>query len=119
MSRTMKAIRKPRAEPGLVIEDVPIPEPGPHDVLVRVEATSICGTDLHIYRWDDWSRNRLKPPLTIGHEFAGTVVEIGNLVERVFDHFLLAARAMRSDGEAVRLVAHALDEIEHRIARRQ
>lgn len=83
MSRTMKAIRKPKAEPGLVVEDVPIPEPGPHDVLVRVEAASICGTDLHIYKWDDWSRNRLKPPLTLGHEFAGTVVETGKLVEQV------------------------------------
>jgi len=82
MSKTMKAIRKPKAEPGLVVEDVPIPEPGPHDVLVRVEATSICGTDLHIYKWDDWSRNRLKPPLTLGHEFAGTVVETGKLVEQ-------------------------------------
>ena len=83
MSTTMKAIRKPKAEPGLVVEDVPIPSPGPHDVLVRVEATSICGTDLHIYKWDDWSRNRIKPPITLGHEFAGTVVEVGKLVEQV------------------------------------
>lgn len=80
---TMKAIRKPAAAQGLVVEDVPLPQPGPHDVLVRVEAASICGTDLHIYNWDEWSRNRIKPPLTLGHEFAGTVVETGNAVEQV------------------------------------
>ena len=80
---TMKAIRKPAAAQGLVVEDVPLPQPGPHDVLVRVEAASICGTDLHIYNWDAWSRNRVKPPLTLGHEFAGTVVETGNAVEQV------------------------------------
>jgi threonine 3-dehydrogenase len=83
MSETMKAIRKPKAEPGLVVEDVPLPEIGPHDVLVRVEAASICGTDLHIWKWDKWSQQRLKPPLTVGHEFAGTVVEVGNAVEQV------------------------------------
>jgi len=83
MSETMKAIRKPKAEPGLVVEDVPLPEVEPHDVLVRVEAASICGTDLHIYKWDTWSQQRLKPPLTVGHEFAGTVVEVGSAVEQV------------------------------------
>ncbi|MCZ6632361.1 MAG: L-threonine 3-dehydrogenase [bacterium] len=81
--KTMKAVRKPEAAPGLVVEDVPVPEPGPHDVLVQVEATSICGTDLHIWHWDDWSQNRVRPPLTLGHEFAGTVVEVGSLVEQV------------------------------------
>ncbi len=83
MSEMMKAIRKPAAEPGLIVEEVAIPKPGAHDVLVRVEAASICGTDLHIYKWDDWSRNRIKPPITLGHEFAGTVVEVGSAVEQV------------------------------------
>lgn len=83
MSETMKAIRKPAAEPGLVVEDVPVPEVDDHDVLVRVAAASICGTDLHIWKWDPWSRQRVRPPLTVGHEFAGTVVEIGKAVEHV------------------------------------
>ncbi|MDP6037969.1 MAG: L-threonine 3-dehydrogenase [Candidatus Latescibacteria bacterium] len=83
MSEKMKAIRKPTAEPGLIVEDIPIPVPDSHDVLVRVEAASICGTDLHIWKWDEWSRNRIQPPLTLGHEFAGTVVEVGSAVEQV------------------------------------
>jgi threonine 3-dehydrogenase len=74
---SMWAIRKPAAEPGLVLEEVPVPEPDDEEVLVRVEAASICGTDLHIFRWDEWSRRRISPPLTLGHEFAGTVVETG------------------------------------------
>ena len=78
MSRTMKAIRKPRAELGLVVEDVPIPEPGPHDVLVRVEAASICGTDLHIYNWDDWSRNRIVPPSPWGTSLPAPSLKLEN-----------------------------------------
>jgi threonine 3-dehydrogenase len=74
---TMWAVRKPAAEPGLVLDRVPIPEPGPREVLVQVEAASVCGTDLHIFRWDEWAQNRIQPPLTLGHEFAGTVVETG------------------------------------------
>ena len=74
---TMWAIRKPSAAPGLSLERVPIPRPGPRDVLVQVDAASVCGTDLHIYNWDEWASARLRPPLTIGHEFAGTVVEAG------------------------------------------
>ena len=73
----MWAIRKPQPGPGLSLERVPVPAPGPREVLVRVEAASVCGTDLHIFRWDDWARSRIKPPLTLGHEFAGTVVEVG------------------------------------------
>ena len=83
MAKTMKAVRKPAREPGLVIEDVPVPEIGEHDVLVEVLAASICGTDLHIWRWDPWSQQRLNPPLTIGHEFAGRVVAVGRDVEHV------------------------------------
>jgi threonine 3-dehydrogenase len=80
---SMWAIRKPRSEPGLVLDEVPVPLPDEDEVLVRVEAASVCGTDLHIFRWDDWSQHRIVPPLTLGHEFAGTVVEIGRNVRHV------------------------------------
>lgn len=73
----MWAIRKPAPGPGLVLDEVPVPSPGAREVLVRVEAASVCGTDLHIWRWDDWAQARIRPPLTLGHEFAGTVVETG------------------------------------------
>ncbi|MGZ8705807.1 MAG: L-threonine 3-dehydrogenase [Gaiellaceae bacterium] len=83
MTETMQAIRKVEAAPGLVLEDVSVPEIDANDVLVEVEAASICGTDLHIWRWDEWAAHRIVPPLTIGHEFAGTVVDVGRLVRNV------------------------------------
>jgi len=80
---TMWAIRKVSAAPGLVLDEVPVPRPGDDEVLVRVEAASLCGTDLHIFHWDAWSAHRVRPPLTLGHEFAGTVVETGPAVRHV------------------------------------
>lgn len=82
-SETMPAIRKVSAGPGLALDEVPIPQCGEDEVLVQVEATSICGTDLHIWRWDEWAEQRIVPPLTLGHEFAGTVVDTGRLVRHV------------------------------------
>ncbi len=79
----MKAIVKPEAAPGLEMRQVPVPQVGPGEVKIEVEAASICGTDYHIYRWDEWSASRIHPPLIIGHEFAGTVVEVGEGVEEV------------------------------------
>jgi len=79
----MWAIRKLHRDPGLVLDEVEVPNPGDDEVLVRVEAASLCGTDLHIFHWDDWAAHRIRPPLTLGHEFAGTVVEIGNEVRHV------------------------------------
>ena len=79
----MKAVRKVAAGPGFEIQDIPIPKPASGEVLVQVEAASVCGTDLHILNWDEWSAQRVDPPLTIGHEFAGTVVEVGASVEHV------------------------------------
>src|SRR2546426_12746024 len=79
----MWAIRKASAAPGLELEELPDPVPAADEVLVQVEAASVCGTDLHIYRWDEWSQHRIKPPLTLGHEFAGTVVEVGDAVENI------------------------------------
>ena len=79
----MKALRKVRPERGAQIESVPVPQPGPVDVLVRVRAASICGTDLHIYGWDRWSASRIKPPMTFGHEFCGFVEAVGTEVTSV------------------------------------
>jgi len=80
---SMWAVRKRAAEPGLVLDEVPVPVPADDEVLVLVEAASVCGTDLHIMRWDAWAQQRITPPLTLGHEFAGTVVGIGRNVRHV------------------------------------
>jgi threonine 3-dehydrogenase len=77
MESTMWALRKERAAAGLELVEVPVPEPRDDEVLVRVEAASVCGTDLHIFRWDAWAQHRIHPPLTLGHEFCGTIVEAG------------------------------------------
>lgn len=79
----MHALVKARTEPGLELRQVPVPTVGPRDCLIKVEATSICGTDVHIYEWDKWAADRLRPPLIVGHEFAGHVVEIGDEVREV------------------------------------
>ena len=76
----MKAIVKSRAERGLSIEDVPVPEVGINDVLIRVLMTGICGTDLHIYEWDEWAQATIPVPMAIGHEFVGEIVEVGSNV---------------------------------------
>src|SRR5690348_18282423 len=81
MAQTMRAIRKVEAGPGLRLEEVPVPVIGDDEVLVQVEAASVCGTDLHIFGWDEWSQGRIHPPLTLGHEFAGTIAEVGSLVQ--------------------------------------
>ncbi|HVO57462.1 MAG TPA: L-threonine 3-dehydrogenase [Dongiaceae bacterium] len=77
----MKALRKMQAAKGLSLESAAVPSLGPTDVLVRVSAASICGTDLHIYGWDRWSQGRIKPPVTLGHEFCGVVEKTGSEVE--------------------------------------
>jgi len=76
----MKALVKKKAEPGLWMEDVPVPAIGINDVLIRVEKTGICGTDLHIYNWDAWAQKTIPVPLVAGHEFVGRIVEIGSNV---------------------------------------
>jgi threonine 3-dehydrogenase len=73
----MKALVKSWPEPGLWLEDIPLPSIGINDLLIRVLRTGICGTDLHIYEWNDWARRAVPTPLVIGHEFVGEVVEIG------------------------------------------
>ena len=74
----MKALVKARAEPGLRVEDVPVPACGRDDVLIRVLRTGVCGTDLHIYQWDGWAQANVQAPLVVGHEFVGEVVDIGS-----------------------------------------
>ncbi len=79
----MRALVKAKAEPGLWLEEVPEPEPGPGEALVQVLQTGICGTDLHILHWDEWARTHMTVPLVVGHEFVGRVVEVGAGVDRV------------------------------------
>ncbi|MFF5973552.1 L-threonine 3-dehydrogenase [Streptomyces sp. NPDC012769] len=79
----MKALVKQKAEPGLWLTDVPEPETGPGDVLIKVKRTGICGTDLHIRSWDGWAQKTIATPLTLGHEFVGEVVETGRDVTDV------------------------------------
>lgn len=78
--KTMKALVKAKAEPGLWLEEVPVPEVGINDVLIRISKTSICGTDVHIYNWDDWAQKTIPVPMTIGHEFVGRVAAVGSNV---------------------------------------
>jgi len=76
----MLALVKPAAGPGLDLRDVPMPSVGINDVLIQVHKTGICGTDLHIESWDPWAAKTIKPPLVVGHEFVGEVVEVGGNV---------------------------------------
>ncbi|MEW6295618.1 MAG: L-threonine 3-dehydrogenase [Candidatus Diapherotrites archaeon] len=80
MKEKMLAIMKDKPREGAITTEVAIPKIKPHEILVKVKATSICGTDVHIYKWDKWSQNRIKPPLIFGHEFTGEVIEIGKHV---------------------------------------
>jgi len=73
----MKALVKKKAEPGLWLEEVPVPGIGMNDVLIKILKTSICGTDVHIYNWDSWAQKTIKVPMVIGHEFVGRVAEVG------------------------------------------
>lgn len=73
----MRALRKTRPGRGFEMQDVPVPEIGPDDVLIEVRATSICGTDVHIYQWNDWAADHVEIPLTVGHELTGVVVDRG------------------------------------------
>jgi len=80
MSNMMRALVKAKAEPGLWMERVPVPEIGPNDVLIKVRKSAICGTDVHIWNWDEWARKTVPVPLVTGHEFVGTIAELGSAV---------------------------------------
>ena len=80
----MKALVKSRPEAGLWLEDIPEPATGPNDVLIRVHKTGICGTDLHIWKWDAWARKTIPVPMAVGHEFVGEIVSVGQNVRDFF-----------------------------------
>lgn len=77
----MKALVKKKPAKGIWMEEVPIPGIGINDVLIKIKKTAICGTDLHIYKWDEWSKKTIKTPMTIGHEYVGTIAEMGSGVQ--------------------------------------
>lgn len=78
--KTMRALVKRKAERGLWMEDVPVPEPGINDVLIKVDRASICGTDLHILKWDAWASRTIPVPMVVGHEFVGEIAAVGSNV---------------------------------------
>lgn len=96
MAGKMRAIVKEKPAKGVAMKNVPIPKVGRRDVLVKVKAAGICGTDQHIYNWDAWSQNRIVPPLTIGHEMCGIVEQVGEGVAYV------------SEGDFVSLESHVI-----------
>ena len=77
----MKALIKQKREPGLWAGEVPVPEIGPNDVRIRIKKTAICGTDMHIYKWDPWSQKTVPVPMVTGHEYVGTISEMGSSVK--------------------------------------
>ena len=79
----MKALVKKEAQKGIWMEEVPMPEVGVNDVLIKIKKTAICGTDLHIYKWDEWSQKTINTPMTIGHEYVGVVAEVGPGVRNI------------------------------------
>ena len=78
----MKALVKSKPETGLWLEHVPVPEPGPQDVLIKVRKSAICGTDVHIWKWDEWSSKTVPVPMVVGHEFCGEIVDCGSAARK-------------------------------------
>jgi threonine 3-dehydrogenase len=87
----MKALVKARPEAGLWLEDVPVPEIGVNDVLIRVRKAAICGTDLHIWKWDEWAAKTIPVPMAVGHEFVGEIAEVGSNVSDFFPGDIVSA----------------------------
>ncbi len=108
--RRMQALVKAHAGPGAQLEEVPVPDVGPYDVLIKVLAASICGTDLHIYSWDPWAEGRVHPPIVFGHEFCGEVVAIGAEVTRVSIGAYVAAESHINCGHCFEC-RHGLEHI--------
>jgi threonine 3-dehydrogenase len=95
----MKALVKAKSEPGLWLCDEPVPSIGQNDVLIKVKKTGICGTDIHIFGWDDWARKTVPVPMVVGHEFAGEIVELGSAVQGL-------VRGQRVSGEGHVIAMH-------------
>ena len=81
--KKMKALVKKYAKPGIWMDEVPVPEYGPNDVLIKIHKTSICGTDIHIYNWDEWAQKTIPVPMQVGHEYVGTIEAFGDNVQDV------------------------------------
>ncbi|MDA9448311.1 L-threonine 3-dehydrogenase [Bradyrhizobium sp. CCBAU 21360] len=95
----MKALVKAKPEPGLWLREVPVPTTGSNDVLIRVKKTGICGTDIHIFGWDEWARKTVPVPMVVGHEFAGEIVDVGSSVQGL-------VRGQRVSGEGHVIAMH-------------
>jgi threonine 3-dehydrogenase len=95
----MRALVKEKAGPGIVLRQVPMPSCGASDALIRVHHAGVCGTDLHIWEWDSWASNRLKPPVVIGHEFAGEITQLG--AEAAKDDLLAVGDRVTAEGHVV------------------
>ncbi|ODT20224.1 MAG: L-threonine 3-dehydrogenase [Kaistia sp. SCN 65-12] len=98
----MKALVKAKAEPGLWLQDETVPDVGPEDVLVRVRKTGICGTDIHIFTWDEWACKTIPVPMVVGHEYAGEIVELGSAV-----HGLQVGQRVSGEGHVIGLASRA------------
>ncbi len=81
--KLMKALVKKFPKPGVWLEEVPVPEYGKNDVLIKIQKTAICGTDIHIYNWDDWASKTIPVPMVVGHEYVGIVEAFGSNVQDV------------------------------------
>jgi threonine 3-dehydrogenase len=92
MTNMMKALVKAKPEEGIWMEEVPVPEPGPNDVLIKVQKSAICGTDVHIYNWDEWAAHTIPVPMVTGHEFMGEIADTGSSATRY-------RKGMRVSGE--------------------
>src|SRR5690349_13490486 len=97
----VKALVKTAAAPGFTLKDVPVPTIRDDEVLIRVKRAGVCGTDVHIYDWDAWAQGRVKPPLIIGHEFAGEVAQVGRLVTDVHEGDRVTAEGHIVDGRCL------------------
>ncbi|WEZ86188.1 L-threonine 3-dehydrogenase (plasmid) [Rhizobium sp. 32-5/1] len=98
----MRALVKAEAQPGLWLDDRPIPSIGPDDVLIKINKTGICGTDIHIYAWDEWAQRTVPVPMVVGHEYAGEIVELGANV-----HNLAIGQRVSGEGHVIGLNSRA------------
>jgi threonine 3-dehydrogenase len=98
---SVKALVKAAAEPGFVLRDVPVPVIRDDEVLIRVRRAGVCGTDVHIYEWDAWAQGRVRPPIVVGHEFAGEVAQVGRLVTDVREGDRVTAEGHIVDGRCL------------------